>query len=198
MREYQSNSHRSKELAAETPRAKKEKVVNGKVKTKKNEKRSLFNMFISEDVGNIKTYIRDEILIPTLKKTISEVVNNSTDMFLYGDTRGGKRSSSSKVSYRKYYDDRDSDRRDYHGARTRFDYEDLEFETRGDAEKVKRHMLDASETYGLVTVADMYDFAGITAPFTAQNYGWVGLRHVDVMRGKDCYYLKLPKAMPID
>ena len=198
MREYQSNSHRSKELAAENPRAKKDKVVSGKVKTKKNEKRSLFNMFISEDVGNIKTYIRDEILIPTLKKTISEVVNNSTDMFLYGDTRGSKRSSSSKVSYRKYYDDRDSDRRERHGARTRFDYEDLEFDTRGDAEIVKKHMLDASEEYGLVTVADMYDFAGIAAPFTAQNYGWVGLRHIDVMRGRDSYYLKLPKAMPID
>ena len=54
--DYQSNSHRSKELPAETTTEKAEKrvekVVKGKVKTKRNEGRKLANIFISEDAAN--------------------------------------------------------------------------------------------------------------------------------------------------
>lgn len=50
----------------------------------------------------------------------------------------------------------------------------------------------------MVTVADMYDLAGLTAPFTAQRYGWFNIRTAEVIRGRDGYYLKMPKAMPID
>lgn len=201
-KEYQSNSHRSKELAADTTREKKEKVVSGKVSTKPNKKRNLASIFVSEDITNVKSYVLMEVLVPTIKKTISEIVTNSVDMILYGETRGShKRSSSGNISYRKYYDDKRSDyrdRRESPKANVRFDCEDIEFDSRGDAEMVKRRMLETSEEYGMVTVADMYDFAGLTVPFTAQNYGWMGLRNIDVHRGRDGYYLKLPKAMPIE
>ena len=64
-------------------------------------------------------------------------------------------------------------------------------------------MLDKMREYvdqagGLVTVADMYEFSGLAAPYTAVKYGWFNLRTAEVIRGRDGYYLKLPKAMPID
>lgn len=203
MRDYQSNSHRSKELAAENAKDKKtaEKVVSGKVTTKKNEGRKLANIFISEDARNVKDYVLMDIIVPAISNTILDIITNSANMIFGGHSRGRKHSTGSKISYRKYYEDNRSDRYDRDRDRyssTRFDYDDLVFDTRGDAEVVKDHMLDTAQEYGMVTVADMYDFAGVTAPYTATNYGWMGLRGIEVVRVRNGYILKLPKAMPID
>ena len=57
------------------------------------------------------------------------------------------------------------------------------------------HMLNR---YGLVRVGDLYDMADRTAPYTSNDYGWTSLNRVDVVRVRDGYILKLPKATPID
>lgn len=202
MAEYRSNSHKSKEEAAKTENEKKvQKVISGRAKTKPNEMRKFTGLFLSEDAGNVKSYVLMDVLVPAIKKAISDIVTDGIDIILYGESKGRKRSSSrSNVSYRSYYDDRDRDR-DRPAARSssnRFDYDDISFDTRSDAELVKDQMMDMIDQFGLITVADMYDMAGLTAPYTAQRYGWFNIRTAEVIRGRDGYYLKLPKAMPID
>ena len=59
-------------------------------------------------------------------------------------------------------------------------------------------MQDIIETYGFVTVADLYDMVDLTPPYTANKYGWTNLRNADVVRIRDGWIVKLPKAMPID
>lgn len=200
MTDYQPNSHKSKEEAATKKEERKvQKVVSGKAKTKKNEMRKLTDVFISEDASNVKSYIFMDVLVPAIKKAISDIVTDGVSMILYGETGSRKSRSSGKVSYRSYYDDR-RDRRDSDDrrARGRFDYDDVVFETRGDAELVREQMVDMIERYGVVTVADMYDAADLTAPYTANKYGWTNIRNAETIRVKDGYVLKLPKAMPID
>lgn len=203
MAEYRSNSHRSKEQQAnETVSEKRvEKVVTGKAKTKKNDVRKFTDVFISEDASNVKSYIFMDVLVPAIKKAISDIVTDGIDMILYGGTGGGRKSrSSSRVSYRSYYDDdrrRDSKDRDSR-ARNRFDYEDIVFESRGEAELVREQMVELIDRYGFVTVADMYDMADLTAPYTANKYGWTNIRSAEPVRTRDGYILKLPKAMMID
>lgn len=202
MTEYQPNSHRSKELAAtESEREKKvEKVVNGTVKTRDNKGRKFADIFISEDAANVKSYIFMDVLVPAIKKAISDIVTDGIDMILYGGTGRSERSNrTNKVSYRSYYDDKRSDRRDgTYASRSRFDYDDIIFETRVEAEEVRRQMLDVIARYGFVTVADMYDMAGLTPPYTANSYGWVNIRTAEPVRVRDGYILRLPKASPID
>lgn len=203
MTDYQPNSHRSKEpQTTELTREKRvEKVVNGTVKTRDNKGRKFMDTFISEDAANVKSYIFMDVLVPAIKKAISDIVTDGIDMILYGGTGGGRSKSTSKVSYSRYYDDRRGDRRDSvssYSSRNRFDYDDIIFETRGEAETVRRQMIDMIERYGFVTVADMYDMAGLTAPYTSNNYGWVNLRTAETERVRDGYVLKLPKASPID
>ena len=108
---YKSNSHRSKELAKTDPEKKKkvEKIVKGKVKTKKKSEISKFkDVFISEDAKDVKSYICMDVLVPAAKKAISDIVRDGIDMILYGKTsnhRGDRYSSgSSYVSYRSYSD----------------------------------------------------------------------------------------------
>jgi hypothetical protein len=202
MREYQPNSHKSKEeKATEAPTKEKrvQKVVNGKVKTKKNEGRKLASMFISEDAANVKSYIVLDVLIPAIKKAILDIVTDGADMILYGGSGSNKRKTGNKISYRSYYDDKKDDRRDGGlRAKGRFDYDDLVFDSRGECEAVREQMVDLIDTYGFVTVADMYDMAALPAPYTSNKYGWTNIRTAETVRIKDGYVLKLPKAMPID
>ena len=205
MQDYQPNSHRSKEQAAENAKNEKraQKVVTGHVSTKKNPGRKLLSTFISEDAGNVKDYILRDVLVPAISNTILDIITNSANMIFGGRSRSGKTSGAPKVSYRSYYDDKrdyryDRDRERRNNEIGRFDYDDIVFETRGDAELVREHMLDTTAQYGMVRVDDMYDFAGVTAPYTANRYGWMGLRDIEIVRIGGGYILKLPKAMPID
>lgn len=203
MREYQPNSHKSKEEAKTSeivPSEKKkvQKVVSGKVKTKSNEKRKLASMFISEDATNVKSYIIFDVLVPTIKKTVFDVVTDSLDMILNGGTSGKKHKSGNKISYRSYYDDKREERDGGYRARNRFDYDDLIFDSRSECEAVREQMVDLIDAYGFVTVADMYDMADIPAPYTSNKYGWTNIRTAETVRVRDGYVLKLPKAMPID
>ena len=203
MTEYKSNSHRSKEERSVAERKKLERVATGKVKTKKkSEIHKLTDVFISEDVSSVKEYILMDVLLPTVKKAISDMVTNGIDMLLYGEARGGRRDrGGSKVSYSKYYDysDRDYDRR---RSRTRsrmgYDYDDIVLETRGEAEEVLERMDDLLDNYGIVSVADLYDLVGVTGNYTDNKYGWTSLRNASVQRLRDGYLLKLPKALPLD
>lgn len=200
---YPANSNVSKQevkQAAEEKRA--TKVVKGNVRTKTNEARKFADVFISEDINNVKSYILMDVLVPAIKKAVADIVTNGVEMILYGSTSKGRNSSSgSKVSYRNYYDSRD-DRRDIDrgGSRTRsgLDYDDFVFESRGEAEAVLSQMGDIIERFKYVTVADLYDMVDKVPPFTANKYGWTSIRNADVVRDRDGYRLKLPRAMQID
>lgn len=205
MEKYESNSHKSRELqrtAEAQPEKRVQKVVTGNVKTRKNDVRKFTDIFISEDAANVKSYIFMDVLVPAIKKAISDIVTDGIDMILYGGSGGGRKKSSSgsKVSYRKYYDDRRDDHRETsYRDRNRFDYDDIEFDYRTDAEAVRNEMLDCIERYGMVTVADMYDMAGETAPYTSSKFGWTSIRTSEVKRvrgGK--YIIELPRAVALD
>ena len=195
MENYPSNSHKTIEQNTDK---KVEKVVSGKTSTKKKSGiRKLSDTFLSEDVSNVKSYIFSEVLLPAAKKLVSDIVTNGTNMLLYGEIKN-KKGNSSKVSYSRYYDDRS---RDYRSpvVRNNFDYDEIIFETRGDAEAVLDAMYDILNQYKVVSVAELYDLASITTHnYTCNNYGWIDLRGSSVVRVRDGYILKLPRALAID
>ena len=199
--DYKPNSHKSKIDQKEQPNEKKvQKVVRGKVKTKK-KKTSLKDVFISEDAANVKSYVFMDVLVPAVKKAISDIVRDGIDMILYGEARSRKSSSNaSYVSYRSYSDrDRREERR-YSDSRVRsaYSYDDIILENRGEAEDVLTRMDELIDTYGIVSVADMYDLVGISGNYTDNKYGWTNLRNAEPVRVRDGYMLKLPKPGPIN
>ena len=204
--EYKSNSYKSREenkSNSSEPEKRVEKVVQGKVQTKKNTIHKFTDVFISEDIANVKSYILMDVLVPAIKKAVSDIVTNGIDMILYGETgRGKNRSSSSKISYVNYYDRRSDDRRydepRNSSTRSGLNYDDLKFERRRDAEAVLDQMAEVIEHFGFVTVSDMYDMADVTAPFTGNKYGWTSVRNAEVVSTRDGYLIKLPKASLID
>ena len=203
--DYKPNSHRFKEEQKNAPteeRRRVEKVVSGTVKTKKKSEISKFaDVFISEDIHNVKSYILMDVLVPAAKKAIRDIVTDGIEMILYGSTgRSGKSSGASKVSYKSYYDRdrRDDDRRsDNSRTRTGYSYDDIVLESRGEAEEVLTRMDELIETYGTVSVADLYDLVGKTCNYTDNKYGWTNIRNAEPIRVRDGYLLKLPKALPL-
>lgn len=171
---------------------------------KKSEMHKLTDVFLAEDVTNVKSYIIDEVLIPAAKKALSDIVTNGIDMLLYGETRSKSKEKGSRVSYSKYYDRDRDDRYERDRGRSRrnirngYDYDDIVLESRGEAEDVLDRMDDLLDTYGVVSVADLYDLVGIQGSYTDNKYGWSNLRNADVQRLRDGYLLKLPKALPLD
>lgn len=198
MGEYKPNSYRSKE----TPQSEKkiEKVISGTAKSKKkNEVRKFADVFISEDIDNVKSYILMDVLVPALKSTIVDIVNNGINMIFYGETRGSKKSASSGVSYGRYYD-KDYDRRNNcsNRFRNKYSYDDIVLDNRGDAEEVLSSMDDLIDRYRFASVGDLYDLVGITGDYTDNKYGWTDIRNAQVVRVRNGYMLKLPRALPLD
>jgi hypothetical protein len=201
MSEYQGNSRRSKVEQLEKQEHKVEKVISGQaIIKKKNYFDKIKSELISDDAKNLKSYVIGDVLIPALKKAISDIVTNGIDILLYGESKGrtgNGRSTADRVSYRSYYDNTTQSRPSYSRG-SNYSYDDIILQTRGEAEDVLLRMDEIMDMYGLVRVADLYDLVGITGNFTDNKYGWTNIRNADIIRVRDGYMIKLPRAIPID
>lgn len=205
MQEYPSASIKSREANKEAAKTEKkiEKVVTGVAKTrKKSEMRKFADIFSSEDVANVKSVVLSDILIPKVKDLFWAISTNVLSMFLYGESRPtDRRDSGHKVSYRSYYEkerDRFKDR-DVARAGSGFDYDEILFDSYGDAELVLSEMEGVIESYGFVSVADFYDMADVSNHnYLANRYGWTNLASAKSVPVNGGYIIKLPKARPLD
>lgn len=198
MEEYSSNSHKSK--AAEIPEKKVEKAITGVAKKKqKGGVQKLTDVFLTEDISSVKNYILMDVVIPAVKKGISDIVTNGIDMLLYGENGSSKKqSTASKVSYRSYYESGKERNSQIQRTRPGYNYDDIVLDNRGEAEDVLTRMDELISTYGMVSVADLYDLVGITCNYTDNKYGWTDVRSASIVRIREGYLIKMPKAMPLD
>lgn len=195
MEEYKSNSHKSKEREKNNlPEKRVKKIVSGSVKTKKKSGiNKLAGIFVPDDVDNVKSYIFEDIVVPAVKDIILDAVK----ALLGINAKGGRKSTVSKVSYRKYYDE-PSTRRNYNSQSSGCDFDDICFDTRAEAENVLSAMDDIIASYKIVSVADYFDLVGVDGPWTGNSYGWTDIRSARVMNTRDGYIIKFPRANPID
>lgn len=199
---YKPNSNKYKEEQKQQEREKVEKVVTGKVITrKKSGVRKFAEEFISEDAKNIKSYVFGEVLIPAIKKAIADIVTDGIDMILYGGSKPGhRRSNVDKPSYVNYAS-RDSRavRDSRYTTNAGYSFEDIILDSRAEAEEVLERMDELIDAYGLVRVADLKDLVGISGPYTDNKYGWTNIRNAEIVRVRDGgYWIKMPRPIPID
>lgn len=197
MEQYSSNSNKSKESGPD-PKKKIEKVVTGNVRTKKKSGlQKVVGIFVPDDVDDIQGYIFDEIVVPAVK----DIIIDSIGAFFGVNIKTNRNSNRSggnagRVSYRKYYDDRDRTDRDRAPVRNRsvYDFDDVIIDSRGEAEEVLTRMCELIATYDVASVADFYDLVGITGEWTDNKYGWDDLRSAYVFRTGRGYMIKFPRV----
>ena len=181
------------------PEKKFEAVASGKLKAKK--KTFLGGIFTSEDAAQVKSFVKNDVIIPAIKKVISDTV----DTILYPGSRGSRRSPVDRVSYENRYGSRTYDSRDYRRgsenrdkpAATTYGYEDVIFSTRGEAEAVRDRLDEIMDTYEQVSIAALYELSRLPSRYTDNNYGWTNLRDVRIERVRDGFILEMPPVKPL-
>lgn len=195
---FRPNSHKSREETESraTPDKKVEKVISGDAKIrKKSGFEKIKESLVSEDSKNVKSYIVSGVLIPSLKKAISDIVTTGIDMILYGESRHSRSSSNSgsKISYQKYYE-RETGYRTPTRVSPTYGYEvkEIMVESRGEAESVLDQIEDLMSRYEVVTVSDYYDLVGVSGQFTDNYYGWTDMNGMRTRAVRNGWLIELP------
>lgn len=171
------------------------------------------HQLFAEEGADLKGYIVNDVLIPTIKSTISDVVSNGIDILLYGEARHGKSRitpsgrGGNYVSYNSI-----SSRNDSHGSRgiirpgtnssvglrSSLQIDSFVFDTRAKAMEILDRLCTIVDDYGIVAVSDLYDLCGEVCPYTYNNYGWRDLRNAGITLVRDGYLLSLPTPQVLD
>ena len=193
--EYKPNSNRSKELQPKRV----EKVISGTAKVKESGSRKLMDAFISEDAATAKSTIFLDVIVPAVKKLFVDIIETGLDVVLYGGSGRVKSGpKTGKVSYNGYYNKPDTSRQRDYRSPVKGEYSDVLLETRGEADNVLFQLGELIDQYDVASIADLYDLVGLTANFTDQKYGWTDIRNAQIIRMREGYLLKLPKAKLLD
>lgn len=195
----------------EAPQEKeKEKLeLEGTVEIKKSIGRRLADTFMGSDMDDVKTYLVQDIIVPAIKETVTNLVQSTLEMMFYGDDRrdrgvrrGRERGYTSYTNYSR------KDPRppfEPNVIRTRRDTRDISnitFTSKRDAQEVWNNLIDRTYEYdGVATVADLCDDARLDYTYTDNGYGWI---REDLLKGdirgprNGIYTLHLPKPRPLD
>ncbi len=197
MEEYKSNSDRSKEQKQEAPKRRAEKVITGTAtQRRKSGIDKIGSIFLANDVKDVRDYIVEDVLIPTIKRAFYDIICNGTGMLL-GERNPSRNGQANRVSYRAYYDKQD-ERRNNNGGNTRaksnYSYNDLIFDNRGDAEVVLERMYELLDRFDAVSIADLFELAGESCNYTDNKYGWTNLDDARVQPVRGGYIIQLPRA----
>jgi hypothetical protein len=161
--------------------------------------------FVNEDVENVKSYVIFDVIVPTIKDTILDMIS----MAFYSDTytsrgrrrsrSGGYYSSNERTNYNSYYRS-DRDREDRRSTRRRrsSDAPEIIVDTRDDARDILDEMNNLIDEYDSCSVADLNDMVGMTSEHTDEKWGWTNLNRASIKRDRDGYLLDLPRPEPLD
>lgn len=194
----------SKDASQPVP-VKVESVVDKKAKIKS--KQSVKRFLLEQDLKDIKEGVVNDIIRPKVREMLYGFVENcintvesSIQMMIFGDVRRNPNAKpGDRVSYNQYSSARRISQTTTPSMNTAFNCDDLSYETKGDAEVVLESMIAHLAEYPFVTVAQLYEFSGLSSQnYTNNNYGWTDLDGVTVKRSFDGdYIIDLPRAKPV-
>lgn len=204
---YPPNSHTKKMEYASIEKSEPEKsikkVVSGAVMAKK---KSLFKRFaetfVGEDVNNVKSYVIYDVLIPAVKATFADMVNQGLEMLFFpNEQRRGTRTSRDRgrsyVSYDRAY--RPEPRQStYVPSRAGHNFDEIILTSKGEAEVVLSHLIDLIDDYGIASVSDFYSLVGVQGNYMDNKWGWKNLNAAEIQKVRDGWLIYLPKAIPLD
>lgn len=192
------------------PKAKKEveKIADGKV-VKKSRATKLAETFLGGDIRDVVSYVAFDVVIPSAKSTFLDVITQGLERLLYGETRSDRSRTSNHRNYTSYsqryrghannssyngrIDTYKANDRSNHAKVYSEEFNDIVLNTRDEAEAVLTRMYDAIDTYGVVSVAELYSLVGISSDYTQENWGWKDLRSAHIQRIRDGFRINLPK-----
>lgn len=195
--EYPSNSHKKKQEEKSKPKKEIKKIehVNAR-KKERSVAAKVVGRFITSDIHDIKSYVINDVIIPNIRDLILQIIQDGSEMLLKGEVRSKKKTSGVFTNYGGFFagGSKKPDRK----IKARGDFEPLYFDTIWEPEEILEGMMAAIEQYGVVTVSDMYEMAGVDSNFVDTQYGWDNVSEARVKRDDGGYILDLPKPFRLE
>jgi hypothetical protein len=201
---YPSNSHadrNKKKAEGERPRPK--PVVTGTVTERP---RGIFSQvirdFVQADSRSLAEYVILEVMLPSAKNLVLDMLNKGGERMLYGISRPASRTGRPTGFYNYGgvpQASRQADPRPTlsQQARTRHRYDEVVIPTRGEADDVLNGLKELVDLYGSASVSDLYDLLGYTGDFPDTKWGWEDLRRASVRTVRGGYILDLPETVAL-
>lgn len=188
-------------------------TTNGQaVKSKKTLGDRFREVFLKADIASVGQYLLYDVVVPAAKNALSEAVSSGINMFLFGENRPSnnvnRKGDRSYVSYNRYYNHQSNSRysapwddgqtrtivetRPINNRRNR-QFDQVIVPSRTEAEDVLEAVLDRIDTYGVASVADLYDLSGVPSVFTDNDWGWYNADDAHVRRTQGGYMIWLPQ-----
>lgn len=183
-------------------------VANGKKKEKKLSTK-IKESFIADEALSFKDYLIKDLIVPIIKDAICDGITNGLSMLFYGEPADyRRRDRDRRDGYRRYnYSghytssrerERDRDRDRDRARHSPYDFELIECETKSEALDILDQMDNILEEYESVSIADMYDLAGVSRTPEDNNFGWTNLSQAKIEKTRDgLYIIQMPRAKNI-
>lgn len=182
-------------------------IVEPKTRGKRVKKNSLVRLkeaiFVTSK-EELKSRIIDEVIIPGIKDVFADILYRGVDIALFdgsggsrgrGRGRGSKhRSSSSSRSYDKYYEDKE--RKGSRSSSSAYYVDDVEFESKLQADEVWDSMVEDLEAYDWVSVYQYYFLSGERTEYTDEDWGWDSLEGCSIRRSRGGWSIHMTKPKP--
>ena len=156
-------------------------------------------LFLAQNPNEAYDDIVMDIVVPAIKNVF---LDSLTTLLNGRPAKSRTGTTASRISYRDFYE-KDNVKDSYRHSSKAIDainYDDVIFESVGDAEIVLDAMEDAIARYGRISVSDYYDLSGVevtTRDYPAGKYGWKDISGSRAVRVKEGWIIKLPRAYPI-
>ena len=175
-------------------------VVNpdhAKITKKPSPVQRLVKSLVTGDASTIGGYILNEILIPSLKSTIMDILTKGGERVLYNGQKSTRYVPYTSYSSRKVTQSSGPSESSYSSQRRQRSHTyvskkplvgDIFLTSSEEAEELLDNMTYYIERDGYVTVADYCDMIGTTSLYTDEHWGWTDLRRArirDVMMNGD-------------
>ena len=178
--------------------------VTAKPKKKKFSQKMKEAMF-SEDIGNgsVTEYVFFKIMIPSIKRVLSDMANTAINMALGLDPKTRTISANTHTANASVYRDRNYNRpREDYYSRSREALSELEWDE-DTANDIYNQVIDLIDQYGQCSISDVYSIMGLGDRIrsTDGRWGWTSPRGIDIVHldaRHDRNIIDFPSAQPLN
>lgn len=211
MDEFPGNSNKQKEEKTQPKSQEKvvEKVIKGEILQKKKSFGSkMKEVFIGGDSRSVGQYLLGEVLIPTIRDMLFDMLSMGSERMIYGDQRSPRRSSRSepgrpKISYNNMYEPRG--RRESRGmlpgesrrVALKDSLHETIFRSKEDATDVIDGLAEIIDKYGYAQMSDFKKMIGIPSTYVDDNWGWTNINYAEVRQVREGWLVNLPDVEPL-
>lgn len=181
-----------------------EKVTKGAtVEKKPSIAKRILGHFVSDDIEEVKRYLKDDLIIPSIKSGILSAL----EMVFFHRTGGygyfrpidySKASNQRPTTYtyssrqNRGYVDAGQVKMSNGGLKT------ILYKTRMDAQTVLRTLDEQIDIYGEATVMQYYDASDIDSQFTDAKWGWKDLSMAMICPTSGGFIINMPRPILLD